>query len=83
MMRMVDEQKKWFEVVKHKSGLPPEVLATVLGIGAAELKVERLDALLNPAERQDGWGHYHRPGERPAGVDLRKRGTGKVRRNSR
>ena len=76
-VRMPDDQKEWFDLVKHNFRNPDpattQVVNTVRGLGFAERMVEVLDNRLTSKEREAGFSHFLRKGQKPAGAGLRKR----------
>jgi hypothetical protein len=83
---MPDEQKRWFELVKHNFRNPDpdttKVVDTVRGLGYAERMAEVLTESLTPEEKEQGFKVYLRPGSKPAGVK-RRRLPPNTRRNRR
>jgi hypothetical protein len=73
---MPDEEKQWYEVVKHDVLNPDpatsKVVSTVRGLGYAERMAEALTERLTAAEKEAGFAVYLREDGKPPDVDLRK-----------
>jgi hypothetical protein len=74
---MPNEEKAWYELVKHNFLTPDrstdKVLHTVRGRGYAERLSDVLTERLTPDEKEAGFAVYLRPGTKPASVSKRAR----------
>jgi hypothetical protein len=73
---MPDEEKQWYELVKHNLGPTDEtssdqVLTTVRGLARAQGMVDVLTDRVPPEERDAGISVYLREGKKPAGFKRR------------
>jgi hypothetical protein len=84
---MIDEQKQWYELVKHNFDKPDpattKVVKKVRGRGLAERGVEVLDGRLTPEERDSGFGHYLRESDKPDATNRPRSSHKTIRRNQR
>jgi hypothetical protein len=76
-LEMNDEQKQWFEIVRHNLKKPdPEttqVVKKICGLGVSESGADLLDSQLAPSDREAGFLHFHRPVPKPAGIKKSKK----------
>jgi hypothetical protein len=85
---MPDEEKQWFDLVKHNFLKPDpattKVVQTVRGLGYAQRMADILTERLTPEEKEAGFRVYQRKSKKPARVDLRRIGRrGPAKRRNR